>query len=176
MTAKTPRRTFVLTVIIAACLLGVASRIVMATEHRIAHVIAVETELRVGQPLGDAVYDGVYDDGPSNFRLLWKGCDDPIVAVPMPLYFVGAPDVADRAFGRLAGYISTDVYRGKIRTNFSYFDRLIARNPFQAAGFFVRFYASSACAVDTDAYGKLASAVLNVVPGSSGEDWPSLNP
>lgn len=176
MSARTPPRAFVLIVIIAACLLGVASRLVTAAEHVTSRVIAMEQELRVGQPLGDAIYDGVYDAGPSNFRLRWKGCDDPVVAVPMPLYFVGAPDVADQAFGRLPGYSSIDVYHGRIRTNFSYFERLKARNPFQAAGFFVRFYVSPACAIETGAYVKMASAVLNVVPGYSGRDWQPLNP
>jgi hypothetical protein len=124
--------------------------------------------LRLGQPLGDAIFDGLTEESPAGLRLKLKQCEEPVIAAPMLLTAVAGCQVADRAYRTSPAILSTDVYHGRIRKGFTHFSRLIARGILDAYNgddrYFVRFYAAEDCHVENAAYLDWAEAILS--PGS----------
>jgi hypothetical protein len=152
--------------VIAASLVGLASRLV---KINVPVVEFQSPELRLGEAIGDATFDGIVENGPFGVRLRLTQCSDVVYGVPIAILHVATPQIANRAYGRSPLYRSTDVYRGQIREEFSYFSRLssffAARflNPDSVdISFFVRFYSPSDCDIGRSTYVLWAGAILKL--------------
>ncbi len=124
--------------------------------------------LAPGQQFGGATFDGIAggEDIPS-IRLKTAQCGEPIYAAPLPLRAVAAVELADREYLSHPGYAVRDVFHGQVRPAFSYFARVLARNPLTSTrvDYFIRFYAPSGCAIDDRAYVEWAGMIL--APGTA---------
>ena len=149
--------------VILACVVGLVSRSVVPTLRP--PVMLQSSEFRVGQWIGEATFDGFQDDDIQGLRLRRKQCRAPVIAVPMSLTAATTPDLADRAYGKRAGYAQVNVYEGKLYGDFSRLRRLVARAILalsdKQSSYFVRFYAPADCSVSDDAYVAWAEAILN---------------
>lgn len=177
LTANSSLRGFALLVVAAAALAGVATRVATARlgagEAPFAGIQTID--LKPGQSLGGAVFDGIADDDVSSVRLKANGCGDPIFASPILLTAVEIPEAADRAYLKDPRYRSIDVYDGGVRREFSHVRRLIARALLETynspAGYYVRFYAPSACEIADADFVKWAGEIMTLAsrPGAAGE-------
>jgi hypothetical protein len=178
--AERSLRVVALFMIVAACGAGLAIRIaMMASRGPETPFRGVESlDFSLGQSIGAAKFDGIVADSPAGLRLRLEPCGEPIFAAPMLLTDVTTTEVADRAYRKSPAYLSTDVYRGQIRKEFSHFSRLIARSLLETynleGGYFVRFYAPADCRVENTSYIEWAEAILKA--GSEPERAYSANP
>jgi hypothetical protein len=159
-------RVVALLVVAGASVAGLTFRIAMVDsgESRGSFSGLLSLNLRLGQPIGDAIFDGIAEYGIPGLRLRLKQCEEPIFAVPLTLTSATGASLADRGYRKPAAYLSTDVYRGQIRKDFSHFSRLIAylsESPnFDGGYFFVRFSAPTNCHVESEAYIGWAGTIL----------------
>jgi hypothetical protein len=159
-------RALVFVAVALACVVGLASRVVVALGPPVALDPSQSSNFRVGQSIGEATFDGFEDDDVQGLRLRLKQCRAPVIAAPMPLTAVSTSDLADRAYGKLDGYAKVDVYDGRSYADFSRLRRLVARAILALSdtesGYFVRFYAPADCRLSDDAYVAWAKQILNL--------------
>jgi hypothetical protein len=158
-----------------ACVGGVASRVVLATLHPpVPLIIGKLSELRLGQSIGEATFDGFDDSVENATRLRLMQCHGPVFALPLALTAVTVAEIADRAYGKLDGYRKADVYQGKVYRDFSRFRRLITRSLveyyYSESGFSVRFYAPADCNLPDAAYVACAKSLLGGLESGLGEE------
>jgi hypothetical protein len=159
---------------VLGCVGGYASRVAVATLHApVALNIGKLSELRLGQPIGEATFDGFEESVENGLRLRMTQCHGPVFALPLSLTAVTGAEIADRAYGKLYGYGKADVYQGKAYRGFSRFRRLIARSLVEYyhsdSNFFVRFYAPIDCNLPDDAYVTCAKSILGGLASGLGE-------
>jgi hypothetical protein len=159
-------RTAAFVLVAFAALASLISRIAIAGsgEGLVAFAGVQSLDLPIGQPIGQAIFDGIVGEPFPSVRLRVSQCVDPIFVTAMPLKSVAVAEFTDRAYLDHPGYTATSVYRGKVRPHFSHFFRLFARNPLEPynldTGYFVRFYAPANCVIDTQAYVEWARLIL----------------
>ena len=154
-----------------AVLAGLTLRMTTARPDEASFFAGVESlNLSPGQPFGRATFDGIDTEDISSVRLRANECDKPVYAAPLRLRSVAEVELADRVYLDHRGYASTNVYRGQVRQTFSHLARVLARNPLTPyrLDYFVRFYAPSGCAIDTQAYIEWAEMILTMGTASLG--------
>jgi hypothetical protein len=177
LTANSSLRALAFLVVAAAALAGVATRVATARFGAAQTPFAgIQTiDLKPGQSLAGAVFDGIADDDVSSVRLKASGCGEHVFASPILLTAVEIPQAADRAYLKDPHYRSLDVYNGRVRDGFSHVRRLIARAFLETynseAGYYVRFYAPSNCEIPDDDFVKWAGEIMRLAsrPGAAGE-------
>ena len=177
LTANSSLRGLAFLIVAAAALAGVATRVATArlgaAQAPFAGIQSID--LKPGQTLAGAVFDGIADDDISSVRLKANGCDEPIFASPILLTAVEIPQAADRAYLKDPRYRSLDVYDGAVRRGFSHVRRLIARALLETynsqAGYYVRFYAPSNCEIADADFVKWAGEIMRLAsrPGAAEE-------
>jgi hypothetical protein len=159
-------------VIATAALVGVATRLSKMTTVT-AEPAAFELkslDLRVGEPIGNAAFDGVRNTEPPGVRLRVPGCIDSVFVVPIEILSPTAPQIADNTYSQMPYYRSTDVYGGRIRKDFSHLSKVasyLAARVFVDArnvdiNYFLRVYAPSGCDIEPAAYLAWAAAILKL--------------
>jgi hypothetical protein len=159
-------------VVVVAVLVGVAKRLKHESAGAPVNVNPKATELRIGDAIGEAVFEGVVEAPLPGFRLRLARCSGAVFILVVPLASGSAPQVLDQIYGH-PPYRSTDVYGGQIREEFSQVSKWASyiaarvraswsRKQTGQEEVFVRAYAPSDCNVGQVAYLEWADAVLRL--------------